>query len=82
MVETEKEGAKVKPAKAPFDESKLTPPQREALAAARAQGVEPIRVIKSMKLDVEPELLDKLIEDVEESRAAERRRSPKDPFKS
>lgn len=39
MVDTERERESVKPTKAPFDESKLTDRQREALALAKAQGV-------------------------------------------
>ena len=38
-MDTEMERDKVKSSKPPFDASKLTPPQREALAIARAQGV-------------------------------------------
>lgn len=48
MAETEKERSNVKPTKAPFDESKLTPPQREALAIAKAQGVHPIRSLEDL----------------------------------
>ena len=77
MVDTEKERDKVKPSKAPFDESKLTPPQREALAIARAQGVEPIRSLKELRLDIEPELVDDLIETIMENR----REARKKPFK-
>ena len=39
LVDTGMERDKVKSSKPPFDEDKLTPPQREALAIAKAQGV-------------------------------------------
>lgn len=81
MEDTARERSPVKPAKAPFDESKLTPPQRKALEIARAQGVKPIRSIKELKLDVEPELVDELIETIMENRRDARQRPPKkNPF--
>lgn len=77
VTEIEKERPKVKSTKGTFDESRLTPPQREALAIARAQKVEPIRSLADLKLDVEPELIDELIEEI----AAARRDARKRPYK-
>ena len=44
MVDTDKEHAKMKPMKAPFEKSKLMPSKREALAIAKAQGKKPINL--------------------------------------
>ena len=55
MEDTEKERQPMKPAKVPFDESKLTPPQRKALEIAKAQGVPFSRRIEDFDLGLTPE---------------------------
>ena len=81
MQEPEKERQPMKSAKKSFDPNKLSPAQRKAYEIAKAQGVKPIHSLKELALDIEPEMLDGLSEYILESRAAERQRRSKDPFK-
>jgi len=82
MVDTEMEHEIVKSSKAPFDESKLTPPQREALAIAKAQGVPFSRRLEDLIPDLgltaeEAETFGKTLQLV---RGDGRRQKRKDPF--
>ncbi len=67
------------PDKPRFDESKLTAPQRRAFEIAKAQGVKPIQSLEELRLNVEPELVDDLIDTFLENRKKNRRQL-KSPF--
>ena len=80
MEDTEKERQPMKPAKVPFDESKLTPPQRQALEIAKAQGAPFSRRLEDLVQDVEPEAANKLIETIMELRRDGRGQLPRNPL--
>jgi Flp pilus assembly protein CpaB len=61
VVETTKERSNVKPSKATLDESKLTPPQREALAIAKAQGKDLSLTLQDLKGDMDPEAVEEVM---------------------
>ena len=50
--EAERAKQAVKTSKIAFDESKLTPPQRKALAIAKAQGVRMARKFEDLNIDL------------------------------
>jgi hypothetical protein len=66
--------------KAKFDESKLLPEQKKALALAKAQGVKPIRSIKELQLDIEPAELESFADSLEEQRQQARLQPIKNKF--
>lgn len=68
-------------AKTPFDESKLTPPQREALAIAKAQGVKFGRKLEDLAFKgVEPGVLEHFAETVKKIRDDARKQPVTNPF--
>ena len=67
-MEIEKEHDKLKPTSAPFDESKLTPPQREALALVKMQGKKIHISREDLVADIDPEAIEDLIAVVMEIR--------------
>lgn len=79
MEDLERERKSVTPPKPRFDESKLTPTQRRALEIAKAQGVKPIKSLEDLRLDVEPKLVDELIDTVLANRQKNRHQL-KSPF--
>ena len=66
----------------PFDESKLTPPQREALAIAKAQGVPFSRRLEDLipELGLTAEEADTFGKTLQLVREDGRRQKRKDPF--
>jgi hypothetical protein len=79
--DTDKQRSSVKTAKIAFDESKLTPPQREALTIAKAQGIKFGRKLEDLALKgVESDVLDKFAETLREIREDARGESVKNPF--
>lgn len=63
-----------------FDESKLLPEQRRALAIANAQGVKPIRSMDELRLNIEADELAKFADALDEQRTHARSHPAKDKF--
>jgi hypothetical protein len=70
----------MKSKKLPFDEGKLTPAQREALAIAKAQGAKPVHSLRELKLGIEPEELEEFARTLDEISQDVRRQPVKDRF--
>ena len=76
--DTEREHGKVKATRSPFDETKLTAAQREALAIARAQGRKPVASLWELKLNIEADELEQFANTLDELRDEARTEKAKD----
>ena len=82
MEDLDKERSAMKPSKVPFDESKLTPPQRLALELAKNQGVPFSRRLEDLipDLGLTQDEADAFGRTLQQIREESRRQTPSDPF--
>lgn len=80
MQDLERDRGVMSATKPKFDESKLLPEQKRALELAKAQGVNPIRSISELQLDIEPAELETFADALDEQRQQARLRPIKNKF--
>jgi hypothetical protein len=81
MEEIQKDRQSMKPIKKKnFDESKLTARQRKAYQIANAQGSKSFDSFDEILMDIEPEVMQHLLDTIMNTRAEERKTTQKNPL--